>query len=225
MGGLQKQFLRLNKRPVLFYSLDAFAESNVAGVVIVVPEDKISYTRRLISGKYKHLPIDVIAGGKTRRFSSYNGIEFLRRTKQDCTFVIFHDGVRALISAGMVNAVISSAQTHGAAVLVSRGVNVMVHLEKSVVTAAHSPNAIFNTQTPHCYRLDWIAKAHESPVNRGHKRNAYENIELVLAIGKPIHGVDGFYRNTKLTFPQDVVSLSALVAAQKKNKNFLRLST
>lgn len=224
-GHLQKQFFLVNKRPVLFYSLDIFLQCpTVSGIIIVVPDYKIDYTKKLIAKNYKGKNIEIIAGGKTRRFSSYNALKFIQEKKGGCDFVIFHDGVRPLLSTEMVQAVIEAAKKCGAAVLGSGALNVIAEVKNGKITQAFNAKKVYNTQTPHCYRFDWILRAHEGDVNRGRAREAFENIELVFALGKKIRIVDGFYRNMKLTFPQDIIVLEALLRHIKSEK-FYRLSS
>ena len=109
----------------------------------------------------------------------------------------------------MTRAVVEKAIKHGAAVLGSKVLNVIAKVENGKMIEVLNPQRIFNTQTPHCYRFDWILSAHESELNRGRKFDLLENIELISACGKEIFLVDKFYRNMKLTFRQDIIALEA----------------
>lgn len=223
-GHCQKQFFLINGKPILFYSLDVLLRCPfIAGIIIVVPDDKTVHTRKLIAGSYQGKNIEIIAGGKTRRSSSYNALRFIQAKKRGCEYVIFHDGVRPLISTEMVRAVTKEAEKCGAAVLGSGALNVIAEVRNEKIVRAFNAKKVYNTQTPHCYRFDWIMQAHESAVNEGRQREAFENIELVFALGKEIKIVDKFYQNMKLTFSQDMVVLEALLRHIKSEK-FYRLS-
>lgn len=207
MGGVYKQFSYINGYPILFYSIDIFTKCKfINRVIVVVPKNKIKYARGLISKKYNQNNIDVIAGAKTRRGSSSNAINYIITEKMGCDYVIFHDGVRPLINIKMVEEVLSEAKKYGAAVLGSSVLNVIVSLKNKIITEVFNANSVYNTQTPHCYRFDIIKKAHE---NNGNE--ILENIELVCSLGGKIKLVDKFYRNMKLTFPQDIAPLSSLL--------------
>jgi 2-C-methyl-D-erythritol 4-phosphate cytidylyltransferase len=224
MGGVLKQFLRVNKYPIIFYSLDIFLKcSFISGIIIVVPHDKVVYMRKIISKKYPNKKIDVISGGKTRRSSSFSAINFISKEKGGCDYVIFHDGVRPLITKKMVQSVIMEAKTYGAAVLGSQALNVVVTLKDKKVLHAINANTVYNTQTPHCYKFDLIKRAHESKINKKAGSDTLENIELVKSLGVEIKLVDKFYRNMKLTFPQDIVPLSSLLKCAR-SKTFFDLS-
>jgi 2-C-methyl-D-erythritol 4-phosphate cytidylyltransferase len=109
----------------------------------------------------------------------------------------------------MIKAVTCESVKHGAAVLGSKVLNVIVTSRRNTIIKVLGPQHSFNTQTPHCYRFDWALEAHESKINSGKKFDLLENIELISAIGKKIVLVDKFYRNMKLTYKQDIVALEA----------------
>lgn len=223
MGGLLKQFLKVNKKPIIFYSIDVFLQCPfVEGIIVVVPRSKIHYMRRVLSKNYPNKKIDVIAGGQTRRASSHNALTFIEEEKNGCDYVIFHDGVRPLVTKEMVNSVVKEAKKHGAAILGARALNVIVtHADKKIVRALNAEK-MYNTQTPHCYRFELIKKAHESKRNQKSECERFENIELVQSIGGEIKLIDSFYRNMKLTFSQDIIPLSALLK-KLDTKNFFSL--
>lgn len=223
IGKYQKQFFHINRRPILFYSLDVFVACPlVSGVVVVVPQDRVLYAKRLIARAYPGRHIEVISGGRTRRLSSYNGLRFIKEELGGCDYVIFHDGVRPLLSVEMVEAVTKEAQRYGAAVLGSQVLNVVAVVKDTTIVEALHPKRIYNTQTPHCYKFNWILGAHEAAANKGKRCANHENIELVHALGKKISIIDSFYRNMKLTFPQDIVALKALLK-KSQSKGFFKL--
>lgn len=222
MGSLEKQFLSINRKPILSYSIDILLRCpEVSGIILVVPGVKIPDVKQFIGCIYPQFDIRVIAGGKTRRDSSYRAITYINQKIGGCEYVIFHDGVRPTLSMAMITAVVKTAKKYGAAVLGSMALNVIARVDRrGIIGDAFNANMVYNTQTPHCYRFDWIKMAHEHRVNRGRGRVAYENIELVFAIGKRIRIVDDFYRNMKLTFPQDIVVLETLLKHAEQDENF-----
>jgi 2-C-methyl-D-erythritol 4-phosphate cytidylyltransferase len=210
MGGSYKQFTRINGKPIIFYSIEVFLKCPfVNEIIVAVPKGKVMFAENLIYKKYPKGKIRVIEGGKARRYSAYNALKYIRDGKRRCDYIILHDGVRPLLSVGMTRAVVRKAIKYGAAVLGSKVLNVVVEVKKGTIAKALNPKYIYNTQTPHCYRLDIILEAHESKKNRGKKFDLLENIELVSAIGKKIVLVDEYYRNMKLTYRQDVIALEA----------------
>jgi len=64
--------LKINNKPVLFYSLEEFVKCNfLKEIVVVVHKEKLDYAVKIIFNKFKDRRIKVIAGGDTRRWSAY----------------------------------------------------------------------------------------------------------------------------------------------------------
>mgnify|MGYP000103763234 len=75
---IQKQFLLLEEKPVIWYALHAFEESRVDDVILVTGADEIAYCRDEIVGKYGFSKVRaIVAGGKERYHSVYEGLKAL----------------------------------------------------------------------------------------------------------------------------------------------------
>ena len=69
---VHKQYMMLAGRPVLFYALQAFAESAVTDIVVVVGAGEIDYCRKEIVEKYHIQKVcAVVEGGRERYHSVY----------------------------------------------------------------------------------------------------------------------------------------------------------
>ena len=73
---IQKQFLEIDHRPVLYYSLECFQKSPlIQEIILVTGEEMISYCKREIVERYHFTKVTkVIAGGKERYDSVYQGL-------------------------------------------------------------------------------------------------------------------------------------------------------
>ena len=72
---VQKQFLLLQDKPVLYYSLQCFQNSDVDRIVLVTGETEIEYCRSEIVEKYNIDKVtDIIAGGRERYDSVEQGL-------------------------------------------------------------------------------------------------------------------------------------------------------
>ena len=114
---IQKQFLLLEEKPVIWYALHAFEESRVDDVILVTGADEIAYCRDEIVGKYGFSKVRaVVAGGKERHHSVYEGLKALGSQlsygEGDC--VLIHDGARPFVDEPMIERIVSDI--HGAAV-------------------------------------------------------------------------------------------------------------
>ena len=92
---IAKQFLTLDNKPVVYYSLKAFQDAGVKEMILVTGSESIEYCRNEIVDKYQLTNVTaIIAGGKERYDSVYNGIKAVK----DAEIVMIHDGARPFIT-------------------------------------------------------------------------------------------------------------------------------
>ena len=92
---IQKQFLEIQGKPVLYYSLACFEASPlIQEIILVTGKDCIEYCRKEIVEKYNFKKVGKItAGGKERYDSVYAGLLACK----DADYVLIHDGARPFI--------------------------------------------------------------------------------------------------------------------------------
>jgi len=210
MGGNFKQFLKINNKPVLFYSLEEFVKCNfLKEIVVVVHKEKLDYAVKIIFNKFKDRRIKVIAGGDTRRWSAYNALKFLSDKKID--YVIFHDASRPLISNKMIQEVVKEAINYDGAVVGVKAIDLIFDLKNKFISRAFNKDRMYYGFTPQCFKFDLIKKAHFKIKNS--KYDSADNIELLKKFKKniKIKLIDKFYPNFKLTYKPDIKVIKALL--------------
>lgn len=71
-----KQYMEINGKPMLYYSLKAFQDSVVDEILVVVGEDEVDYCREHILDRYGFNKVKaIVAGGKERYLSVYNALQ------------------------------------------------------------------------------------------------------------------------------------------------------
>src|SRR5581483_1069279 len=102
-----KQFLRLGSAPILVATLRALARTRaLRGIVLAVPEARVTATRRLLARARVPKILDVVAGGADRQESVWRG---LQRVPEDAEIVVVHDAVRPFVTAQLVERVCAAA--------------------------------------------------------------------------------------------------------------------
>ena len=97
---VHKQYMMLAGRPVLFYALQAFAESAVTDIVVVVGAGEIDYCRKEIIEKYHIQKVcAVVEGGRERYHSVYEGL----KAADGSDYVLIHDGARPLVTTDIIS--------------------------------------------------------------------------------------------------------------------------
>jgi len=103
---IPKQFLPLNRKPVLMHSISAFYDYDESiNIILVLPEDERLYWLQICTEYKFTIPHQIVSGGKTRFHSVRNGLEKVERG----ALVGVHDGVRPLIDRELIAKVYEEA--------------------------------------------------------------------------------------------------------------------
>ncbi|WP_294468580.1 2-C-methyl-D-erythritol 4-phosphate cytidylyltransferase [uncultured Anaerofustis sp.] len=114
--GIPKQFIEIQGKPILIYSIEPFEHANnIDKIIISCHKDYIElaweYCRKFnISKVFK-----IIEGGKTTNDSFFNGVKEAEKYMSDEDIIILGDAVRPLVSENTVEEIVKQAKTHGAA--------------------------------------------------------------------------------------------------------------
>ncbi len=210
-GNVPKQFLTLNRRPILLRSIDVFRTlRSVREIVVVVPAPHIDRVRRMIARASLGTVCRIVAGGKERQESVWNGMcGFLREPD----ILLVHDAVRPLVSARVVREVIREADRHGAAV-VGVPVKDTIKVEESAGFYARTLNRanLWAVQTPQGFRSELLFRAHRAA--RKARYVGTDEASLIERLGLPVRIVRGDYSNIKITTPEDM-KMAALLQKQR----------
>lgn len=198
-----KQFLTLQDRPILAVTLQAFEDCpEVDAVIVAVPPADVAYcTEEIVAGFGFSKIRAVVAGGPRRQDSVRLGIE---ATAGRYGLIIIHDGVRPLITPGLLSQVIDTARTYRAVItaLPAKETVKEINQLKEVVKTCERER-IWLVQTPQAFRYEDILHAHQRALDRGWQE-ATDDAFLVERCGIPVKVVEGLERNIKVTTPFDL---------------------
>lgn len=222
MGGtMKKQFMPLLEKPVLFYSLKAFEESFVDGIVIVTSGEDIEYVRREIVSKYGFSKVvDVVPGGEER----YNSVLCGLRAAGDADYIFIHDGARALVTVDILERAYGAVQKYDACVIgMPSKDTVKISDENGMVASTPNRNCVWTVQTPQVFRGELIKEAYEDVVSRAGEllKNGVVITDDAMVLeeysGHPVRLVEGSYENIKLTTPEDIYIAEEILRRRKGN--------
>ena len=214
---LPKQFIRLNGKPILLHTLEAFFKySEKISVVLVLPEDDFG-TWEAICREYKFTrPILLQKGGETRFQSVKNGLEKIDGEG----LVASHDGVRPLVSSDLIGASYRLAAVHGSAVAAVRLKESIRVTDQAYLPEGSSARRQDNTkavdrshyrliQTPQTFNLQLIKKAYQLKEDK----SLTDDASIAEKSGHKISLFEGSYQNIKITTPEDLIVAEALMRA------------
>lgn len=206
-SGIKKPYLKIGSKPILAHTLQVFEKSLVVDdIFVVVSDEDIKRCKDEVINPYNfHKVADVLAGGKTRQASVFNGIQ---RTSDDTDIIIVHDGVRPFITEKIIETSVESAFQWGAAVVaVPVKDTIKVADNDNFVSSTPDRSQLWAIQTPQVFRREILIKAHLYAQEQN--IDATDDSALVEKLGYKVKLVMGNYRNIKITTPEDLVIAKA----------------
>lgn len=204
VASIPKQFLLLKEKPVLMHTLQAFFNTGVNRIFLVLPLAHFDTWRNLCSEYDFNIPHELVEGGSTRFKSVSNG---LRAIGNHVALVAIHDGVRPLVSQTLIERCFSEAAIHGNALAVVPSKD-SLRMKKGEENLSVNRTDYVLVQTPQTFDLSKIQEAYLQP-----ERDTFTDDASVFEASRgKIHLVEGEYSNLKITTPEDLKIAEALMA-------------
>lgn len=208
---IPKQYLALNGMPILARTLMAFEKHPLVDrIVVTVPPGDEALCREQVLNPFDFKKvIEVVAGGATRQASVYNGLNRV----EDTDIVAIHDGVRPLVSAEVITATISAAESTGAALAC---VPIRDTVKKRTGEFLETiPRAdLWLAHTPQTFRTVLILEAHRRALEDGFIGT--DDAMLVERLGLPVEVVEDSEDNIKITTAEDLELAGMLLERRAK---------
>ena len=195
-----KQYLKVNGKEIIVYTLQAFQKNKLINKIIVAAEqDYFSLLIKLVK-KYKLTKVELIVeGGKTRQHSVFNAV--LSSDANDNDLLVVHDAARALLPENVLTNSILSAKIIGNALVCIKAKDTLIKGKKNVDEYLNR-DEVYYVQTPQIFKYKDLYKA----LIKAEKENFVGTDEsmLVKRIGKKVNIVEGSVFNFKITTKEDV---------------------
>lgn len=215
---IPKQFLTVNERPVIIYTLEAFEkhpEIDEIGVVCIDGWQQVlqAYAKQFNITKLKY----VVSGGKNGQDSIRNGLFELEKNASSDDIVLIHDAIRPMVSAEIISDNIRVAREKGNAITVIPCAEAMLQTEDGEISTGTYPrDSLKRTQTPQAFRLGDICQLHRDALEKG-ITNSVASCTLMIEMGKQVYFSSGSEKNIKLTTIEDIDIFKALLAASRSD--------
>lgn len=215
---IPKQFLTVNERPVIVYTLEAFQnhpEIDEIAVVCIEGWESVlwAYANQFNITKLKH----VIPGGKNGQDSIRNGVFELEKNHSKDDVVLIHDAIRPMVSAEIISDCIRVTQLHGNAITVIPCAEAMMQTEDGLVSTGSYPrDNLKRTQTPQGFHIGTICDLHRRALQLG-ITNSVASCTLMIELGEQVYFSAGSEKNIKLTTVEDLDIFKALLIAKRSD--------
>ena len=215
-----KQFVLVDGKPVLFYTLEAFERhAGVDAIELVLIEgwekDVAAWKEKYGISKLKW----IVKGGASGQESIRNGVFGLKDKCAVEDIVIIHDGIRPLVEPTVLDDVIAKARQFGSGVT-SMPYNEQIFLvdeNDPTVTRKYIPReTLRRVATPQAYRFGLLNQAYHEAFEKkiGIYGSSYTNT-MMTELGHELHFAAGSDKNLKLTTPGDLEIFRAYLANQR----------
>ncbi len=215
---IPKQFITVNERPVIVYTLEAFErhpEIDTIAVVCISGWDQVlwAYARQFNISKLRY----VVPGGKTGQDSIRNGVFELEKHFAPEDLVLIHDAIRPMVSAEIISDCIRVAQQYGNAVSVIPCAEAMLETDDGSSSSGSYPrDRLKRTQTPQAFHIGQICQLHRRALEAG-ITNSVASCTLMIELGEKVYFSAGSEKNIKLTTLEDIDIFKALLAAKRSD--------
>lgn len=206
--GVDKLFLEVAGRPVVGHTLQRFAEAaGIHEIIVVAREDQLSTFEELLRALRLNKPSRVVAGGKERQDSVWNGLGALSPQSE---IVAIQDGARPCTSAELIAATLDAARATGAAVAAQRVTDTIKQSDDGRTISRHLDRArLWSVQTPQTFRVAIIRRALAAVREQG--VSVTDDTAACEAIGQPVQLVESVAPNPKVTLPADLAYVGMLL--------------
>jgi 2-C-methyl-D-erythritol 4-phosphate cytidylyltransferase len=208
MGGVDKILSPVLGRPLISYTLRVFNDSDrVSSIVLVVSGQSLDAYRRLVDKYDLHKVQEVCEGGARRQDSVRLGLQRLGGT----AWTAVHDGARPLVDAGMIESGVAAASETGAAMAaVPIKDTIKAADTDGIVLKTVDREGLWAAQTPQVFRSDLLTEAHRRITD-----DVTDDASMVERVGGKVKLFMGSYDNLKVTAPEDLRLVEALLKARE----------
>lgn len=212
---IQKQYLEIEGKPILYYSLRAFELSELIDeTILVTGEGQEEYCRREIIEKYHINKVKkIVSGGAQRSDSVWNG---LQQTEDD-GYVFIHDGARPFIDEAIIERAYEAVVRHQACV-VGMPVKDTIKIADANEFAKETPRRddVWKIQTPQVFETNLVKEAYRLLAEQEGIQVTDDAMVLEKMLGKNVKLVRGSYKNIKITTPEDLEIAEVFAKSKKK---------
>lgn len=214
---IPKQFINVNDKPVIVYTLEAFQRHpNIDAIEVVCLDgwhDIVkAYARQFGITKLEN----IVNGGETGQDSIRNGLyDIQKRYHGEDDIVVIHDAIRPMVSAEIISDNIRVCRECGNATAVIPCTSVMLKTDDAIVSDEQIPRENLKiTQTPQSYFLNELIEVHKQAIKRD-LLPSISSCALYVEMGKKVYLSAGSEKNIKITTSEDIEIFSALVQTQR----------
>lgn len=223
-SSVQKQYLLLGDKPVIYYCLKTFQDSFMDDIILVTGNGDEAYCRKEIVDRYHFTKVkEIVAGGRERYDSVYNALQVIKKKDMQIPdedgFVFIHDGARPFLTEEILQRTLEAVAADQACVAgMPVKDTIKVVDEKGYALQTPDRNSLWQVQTPQVFDSRLIIEAYERLMQEKDSlaakgiRITDDAMVVETLMGHSVRLVQGSYENIKITTPEDLVTAEAFLS-------------
>jgi 2-C-methyl-D-erythritol 4-phosphate cytidylyltransferase len=204
--GREKQFVKINNLPVIYYSIKALNQSPVIDkIIIVTKKERIGYLRKLVK-RYKFIKVEsIVEGGLKRQDSMRNALKIL----PDKGNIAIHDSARPLLNQSMITQGFRLVKKYKAVIPVLSVTDTIKQVKNDFVIKTIDRTDLSYVQTPQFFELGLVKKAYLKAEHTNYY--ATDDANLIERLWKKVYVIAGLKQNIKITDQEDLALVKKLL--------------
>jgi 2-C-methyl-D-erythritol 4-phosphate cytidylyltransferase len=205
---VDKPFVELDGCPIAAHTWRRFEKAGCIDELILVVRDGRQAAFATLAEKYKFRKrFRLVAGGKERQDSVWNGLEALSPRTE---IVAIQDAARPCTSPALIAATVAAARQIGAAVAAQPVTDTIKESRDGrLIERTLDRSRLWAVQTPQTFRVEVIRRALTEVRRRG--LLVTDDTAACELIGQPVQLVLSAQPNPKVTRPEDLPCVEALL--------------
>lgn len=217
-----KQFLELNGKPIIIYTLELFDNHrDIDAIVVSCIEEWIPFLEKMIRKFDVTKVAKIVPGGKNGQESIYKGLLAAKEVagSGDDSIVLIHDGVRPLITEETISDNIQKVKEAGSCITCIPSTETFIVAQEDGSYNIPTRDKSLIARAPQSFYLNEMIVAHQKALQEG-KDNFIDSCSLMTYYGKKLGIVYGPVENIKITTPMDFYMFRALVEVHENQQIF-----
>lgn len=198
---IPKQFVKIAGKTILEHTIEVFEKAKEIDEIIIVitPEYRTIAEGILLQNNYKKIT-KLLNGGDTRKESSYIGISSIEDYEAN---VIIHDCARPFLTQKIIADCVQALKKYNAIDVAIPSADTIIKIDKNnIIEDIPQRSNLRRGQTPQCFKLSTIKKAHELSKDDS---NFTDDCGLIVKYNlDKVFVVEGDIENIKITYPSDI---------------------
>lgn len=216
-----KQFLELNGKPIIIYTLELFDNHpEIDAIVVACIEDWIPFLEKQLRKFEINKVVRVVPGGKTGQDSIYHALRAASdHAKGQDTTVLIHDGVRPLITEKTITDNLRKVEECGSCITCAPATETFIVRQGDGALEIPTRADSLIARAPQSFHLKDILAAHERALAEG-RHDFIDSCTLMSHYGYRLGTIIGPMENIKITTPTDYFVFRAMVKVHEDQQIF-----